>query len=119
VAASPADDYQACSPSTAKEPEPRLFLVFRNRDYLILRFADLESIGNPPGVEPNDLVLLRFHGSVIRDVRIEGRRLLDVVRHLWQQRIAWIKEKPEGWPGPLDGSVAVITRIGVRTVAPA
>ena len=59
-------------PSTARWPEPRLFLVFRNHDYLILSYDDLESVGNPPGVEANSVVLLRFRGSVPREVRIRG-----------------------------------------------
>ena len=112
--ASPENGYRPCRPSTAQEP--RLFLVFRNRDYLILHYIDLEDIGNPPGVEPNDVVRLRFRGRFTREVRIEGCRLLDVVRPLWQQQVPWLKEAPEGWDGPLDGSIPVITRI---TVLPA
>jgi hypothetical protein len=99
------------------EPEGGLFLVFRNNvDYLILSYADLESIGNPPGADPNEVVLLRFRGTAPREVRIEGLRLLDLVDQLWHQRAACIKEMPEGWSGPLDGSVPVVTRMSVREV---
>ena len=97
------------------EPGRGLFLVFRNNvDYLILSYADLESIGNPPGVAPNDVVLLRFRGTVAREVRVEGVRLLHLVDQLWHGRAACIREAPEGWSGPLDGSVPVITRMNVR-----
>jgi hypothetical protein len=111
----PETEYRPCRPSTAQQPS--LFLVFRSRDYLILHYADLEDIGNPPGVEPNDVVRLRFRGKFTKEVRIEGRRLLDVVRPLWQQQVAWLKETPEEWDGPLDGSIPVITRITVLPAA--
>ena len=114
----PKGEYRAFRPSPAyKGPEPRLFLVFRNQDYLILHYGDLESIGNPPGVEPNDVVLLRFRGSVPREVRIEGRRLLDAVRYLWREQLTWLKETPAGWDGYADHSAAVITSITVRETA--
>ena len=113
--ASPENEYRPCGLRWLEEP--RLFLVFRNRDYLILHYADLEDIGNPPGVEPNDVVRLRFRGRFTKEVRIEGRRLLDVVRPLWQQQVAWLKEVPEAWDGPLDGSIPVITRITVLPAA--
>src|SRR5271166_1802099 len=96
----PQDEYRAFKPSTARWPEPRLFLVFRNQDYLILSYDDLESIGNPPGVEANSVVLLRFRGSVPREVRIEGQRLLGAVHYLWRQQVAWLQETPEGWDSP-------------------
>jgi hypothetical protein len=111
----PENEYRPCRPSTVREPS--LFLVFRNRDYLILHYADLEDIGNPPGDEPNDAVRLRFRGKFTSEVRVEGRRLLDVVRYLWKQQIAWIKESPDKWDGPLDGSIPVITRITVLPAA--
>ena len=109
--------YRAVRPFFDGEPEGGLFLVFRNDvDYLILSYADLESIGNPPGVDPNAVALLRFRGTVAREVRVEGERLLDLVDHLWHRRAACIKEMPEGWPGPLDGSVTVVTRMSVREI---
>ena len=107
------DGYRAFGPSTARGQEPRLFLCFRNNDYLILSYDDLESISNPPGVEATGVVLLRFRGSVPREVRIEGQWLLTAVRHLWRQQVAWLKETPEGWDGPTDGQT-VITRMAVR-----
>jgi hypothetical protein len=114
----PKYEYRAFKRPTANSgPEPRLFLVFRNQDYLILDYFDLESIGNPPGVDPNDVVLLRFRGSVPREVRIEGRRLLDAVQYLWRERVAWLKETPAGWDGYAVDSVAVITSINVRETA--
>jgi hypothetical protein len=111
----PAGGYQAFSPSSSPEPEPRLFLIFRTEDYLILSYRDLESIGNPQGVDPNHEVLMRFGGSMPRDVRIEGRRLIDLVDYLWRQRIAWIKETPtSGFP--FDGCTPIVSRIAVRRV---
>lgn len=109
----PRDRYRAFRLSTER-PEPFLFLVFRNQDYLILPYADLESIGNPPGVEPNSVVVLIFRGSVIRKVRIEGRGLLFAVRYLWRQEVACLKETPEGWDDSENIWEAVITRMVVQ-----
>src|SRR5262249_59021860 len=80
VAAEPEGAYRAFRTLAGGEPERGLFLVFRNNvDYLIVSYDDLESIGNPRGVDPNRVVLLRFRGTVAREVRIEGARLLDLV----------------------------------------
>jgi hypothetical protein len=111
----PSKGYEAFVVS--EEAEPSVVFVFNNdRDYVILAYADLERIANPPGVEPNSVVVLRFGGSVKHEVRIEGYRLLDVVTLLRRHRIASVQETPRKWSGPKDGSVPVITRIMVREV---
>jgi hypothetical protein len=95
-------------------PELHLFLVFRDRNsYLILRYADLESIESAPGEDCNRVALLRFRGSIGREVRIEGRRLLDLVNHLQCHRVAWIEETPLACQRPADATVSV-NRILVR-----
>jgi hypothetical protein len=96
--------------------EERLFFVFRDQEnYLILRYDDLESIGPGPGVEANRAVLLRFGGTVPREVRIEGTRLLDLVSLLRWQRVAFVEESPEGCAGGGD-AVASINCISVRNM---
>ena len=113
--ARPSKGYEAFVVS--EEAEPSVVFVFNNdRDYVILAYADLERIGNPPGVEPNSVVVLRFGGSGKHEVRIEGYRLLDVVTELRRRRVASVQETPRNWKGPRDGSVPVITRITVREV---
>lgn len=112
----PRKEYRPCCPAADGMPAARLFLVFRNNDYLVLNYDDLESIGNPPGVPPNDVAMLRFRGSVVREVRIEGKRLLDVVDYLWKRLTTKIEETPNGWIGRMDGSTAVVTRISVREI---
>ena len=101
---------------TVDRPEKHLFLVFRDPNrYLILRYAELESIGSVPGVDSNRAVMLRFAGSVTRDVRIDGRRLLDLVRHLRWHQVAHVTEA--SWDRDNgDDTVASITRITVREV---
>ena len=96
---------------TAQE---RLFLVFRDTNrYLILRYSELESISSVPGVESNRAVMLRFSGSAVRDVRLDGRRLLDLVRHLRWHRVSVITETP--WKADnRNDSVVSISRISVR-----
>jgi hypothetical protein len=107
-------DYYRMVVSARGEVERMLFLVCRNHDYLILSYEDMESIGNPPGIEPNSVVLLRFRGSVPREVRIEGYRLLDAVRLLWRRELKALQEAPEGWNVTTDGTTTVVTRIAIR-----
>jgi hypothetical protein len=101
---------------SASQPEMHLFLVFRDpNQYLILRYAELESIGPVPGVDANRAVMLRFGGSVTRDVRIEGRRLLELVSLLRWHQVACVEESPKGWDNG-DDAVVSISRITVREV---
>jgi hypothetical protein len=106
--------YQAFAMSDT--PGVHLFLVFRDPNrYLILRYSELESIAPVPGVDSNRAVMLRFGGSVVRDVRIDGRRLLDLVRHLRWHRVAYIEETPSKWDSR-DDSVVSVRRITVKEV---
>ena len=97
-------------------PGMQLFLVYRDPSrYLILRYAELESIAPVPGVESNRAVMLRFGGSTMRDIRLDGRRLLDLVRHLRWHQVAYIEETP--WKSDnRDDSVVSVTRITVKEV---
>jgi hypothetical protein len=106
--------YQAFALSDT--PGVHLFLVFRDPNrYLILRYAELESIAPLPGVASNRAVMLRFGGSTMRDVRLDGRRLLDLVRHLRWHQVAYIEETP--WTRDnRDDSVVSVTRITVKEV---
>jgi hypothetical protein len=97
-------------------PEADLFLVFSDQNrYLILRYADLESIGSSPGEDCNRVVMLRFHGSVKRDVRIEGRRLMELVDHLRWHKVPWIEETRKRWTPYGDDNVSV-SRITVKEI---
>ena len=100
---------------TERERQWHLFLVFRDpSDYLILRYADLESIAPVTGVSPDRAVMLRFGGSVIRDVRIDGERVLELVRHLRWHQVTFIEETPLKW---LRGQPrTTVTKITVREV---
>jgi hypothetical protein len=117
VAKSEPLEYHAFHLSEAREQQ--LFISFRNEDYLILYYADLDSICNVPGSDPNKVALLHFRGCIKREIRIEGERLLDIIRHLRWQRIDWVKEMPEQWNGPRDGSVPYISTIAVTEFASA
>ena len=102
--------------ATTDMPGRNLFLVFRDPNrYLILRYTELESIAPVPGIASNRAVMLRFGGSVVRDVRIDGRRLLDLVRYLRWHQVAYIEETPWKWDNRDDGVVSV-THITVKEV---
>ena len=115
AAKQPGKGYRAFELSDTPE-EVHLFLVYRDPNrYLILRYAELESIAPVPGVESNRAVMLRFGGSTMRDVLIEGRRLLDLVRHLRWHQVAYIEETP--WTSDnRDDRVVSIARITVKEV---
>jgi hypothetical protein len=114
AALKPGNSYRAFEATDG--PQMHLFLVFRDPNrYLILRYSELESIAPVPGVDSNRAVMLRFSGSVVRDVRIDGRRLLDLVRHLRWHHVAYVEETPWKW-GLRDDSVASVTRIAVKEV---
>jgi hypothetical protein len=59
--------------------------------FLILSYANLESVIPIPVGSGN---VARFIGSVVRDVRLEGRNLLPVVAYLQQHRIPCGRELP-------------------------
>ncbi len=95
-------------------PVERLFLVFRDpSQYLILAYDDMESIGPAPGRDPNSVAVLRFRGTVNREVRIDGGALMYVVDHLWRRQATCLSETPPGWRYRGDNS-PFITRISVR-----
>ena len=96
--------------------EQYLFFVFHDTNrYLILRFAELERISSVPGVDSNRAVLLRFTGSDITEVRLDGHRLLELVSDLRFHQVSLIREAPPKWDGYRDDVVSVI-RITVQTV---
>lgn len=115
VAAVESGRYRAFA--TTDTPGGNLFLVLRDPNrYLILRYAELESIAPVPGIASNRAVMLRFGGSVVRDVRIDGRRLLDLVRYLRWHQVAYIEETPWKWTDNRDDGVVSVTRITVKEV---
>ncbi len=112
LARQPASRYRAFAPSG--QEAGRLFLISRDpNEYLILRYAELESIGPVRGVDANRAVLLRFGGSVAREVRIDGRRLLDLVSLLRWHRVEVVEEAPDGWDNDRD-DVTSVSRITIR-----
>jgi hypothetical protein len=108
------DGYRCFRLTDDGKPEERLFLVFRDpSQYLILAYDDMESIGPARGRDPNDVAVLRFRGTVNREVRIEGWALMYVVDHLWRRRAVFLSETPAGWRRR-GGNSPFITRISVR-----
>lgn len=66
-----------------------------------------------PGVGP--ALLVRFNGSVIYEVTIEGRNLLGLCNLIGRHLIHWVREHPTGSEGGEDRSV-FIRRIVIREV---
>ena len=92
------DGYRCFRTKEDGGPVERLFLVFRDpTQYLILAYDDLESIGPARRRDPNAVAVLRFRGTVNREVRIEGWALMYVVDRLWRRQATSLSETPPGW----------------------
>ena len=67
-----------------------------------------------PGGGP--ILVIRFHGSEIAEVVIEGQNLDALRVFLGQRRVTWIRELGEDKVFGLAANDAVITRLSIRTV---
>jgi hypothetical protein len=66
-----------------------------------------------PGGSPD--LLLRFNGSVVSEVRIEGRDLLALCDYIGRHLIHWVRQHPGGRERG-DGSAPFIRRITISVI---
>jgi hypothetical protein len=69
--------------------------------------------GDQPGTSP--ALLVRFNGSVIYEVRIEGRNLLGLCNLIGRHVIHWVREHPTGRHAG-DDEADFIRRITIREI---
>lgn len=78
--------------------EPTLHVLLRDGTYRGFAWSNYDGIdllaGEAPGSGP--VLVLRFDGLRPTEVRITGQRHGLLHAYLGQQRIGWIREKPEG-----------------------
>ncbi len=110
------DPYRAHSRPSNK-PEGMICFLMRGRpDFMIFSYANLDTIMPAiTGPEGDPAIVLRFSGTVIRDVRLEGRHLMPVVAYLQQHRLVWLRELPTEHDY-YDQKDPAITRIVVTEV---
>jgi hypothetical protein len=107
--------YRACG-HPSKEPGRVLYLVTGDYGREGFDYADLERLRLVPGDKPGgDVLTLRFNGSVITEVVIEGRHLLPVYQWLGRHRLPWVWEHPS--PADYaDEKASLISRISFNLI---
>jgi hypothetical protein len=110
----PGDDYKAhARPSTRDQPTlffiPRGFLPdgFSYADFERVRMEPASKVGGGP------VLVVRFNGSVVTDVRIEGRHLHSLCHLIGLRLMQWVWELPAGADFK-DDMATVITSITYR-----
>lgn len=78
------------------KPELTLHFVLKDFAYEGFSYADCERVRLVPGDKPGSgpVLLLRFNGSVVTDVRIEGRHLHSLYHWIGLHQVAWVWEYP-------------------------
>lgn len=109
----PGDDYRVHS-RHGNKPEMTLHIITKEFAYEGFSFADCERVRLVPGETPGGgpVLLLRFNGSVVTNVRIEGRHLHSLYHWIGLHLVSWIWEHP-GTAEFADESVPLIKRITI------
>ena len=112
----PGDAYKAAGRHGSK-PDLSIHFVLKDYSYEGFSYADFERVrlvtSKKPGSGP--LLILRFSGSVVTEVTIEGRHLRPLYFLLGQHRMPWLWEHPS--PADFaDPDAAVISRITIEAI---
>ncbi len=112
------DPYVAFSRLSSR-PVPTIFFLggdmlpngYANNGFERIYFEAGKTSGEGP------VLVVRFHGSVVTEVRIEGRNLIPLATHIGRQLVQWVRERP---PGIAEESEAmtVVTSITIGEVDP-
>jgi hypothetical protein len=113
----PDEEYQPHARVSNRELPMIAFLMRQKPAFMAFSYGHLETIVLEPGSSPGSAlqIIIRFSGTVTREVRIEGRNLLALVRYLQQHRIHWARQAPTD-ALVRDKKATVITRITVAEV---
>ena len=110
----PGDEYTAAG-RTSNKPEEMIAFLLRDQTEELFSYSGLERARLLPPAGPGQgrTLLMRFNGSIVTEVRIEGRNLRSLVPNLRRQRIPWLRETPT----PGDFAVKAVTVITSVTIA--
>lgn len=112
----PGDEYRA-NARHGNKPEMTLHFVTKDYAYEGFSYADFERVRLVPGDKPGSgpVLIVRFNGSVVTDVRIEGRHLNSLYHWIGLHGVSWVWEYP-GKAEFADETVPVISRITLNQV---
>ena len=114
----PGDPYVAFSRISSR-PVPTIFFLggnmlpngYANSGFERVYFEEGSSSGDGP------VLVVRFHGSVVTEVRIEGRNLIPLATHIGRQLVQWVRERPPGIAEEPEART-VVTRMTTGNVNP-
>jgi hypothetical protein len=112
----PGDTYKAASRHAA-EPQLALHFILKDFSYEGFSYGDFERVRLVPGERPGSglVLVLRFNGSVVTEVTIEGRHLHPLYHWIARGLISWVWEHP-GAADFLDEAVPVVRKISIAEV---
>jgi hypothetical protein len=109
-----ADDPYRAYGRAGNKPLTTLFLLPKGQLPDGFAYANLERVtmraADSPGGSP--LLVLRFAGSVVSEVRIAGRQLANLCNLIGQHRVPWVRQLPNGRDFS-DDAETVITAITI------
>jgi hypothetical protein len=113
----PGDEYQPHARVSNKEVPMIAFIMRQKPAFMAFSYANLDTLVLEAAAGPGSalVVAVRFTGMVNREVRIEGRNLLPLVRYLQQHRIHWVRQIPTDRDFR-NRKATVLTRITVTEV---
>ena len=112
----PGDPYRA-NARHGNKPEMTLHFISKDFAYEGFSYADFERVRLVPGDKPGGgpVLIVRFNGSVITDVRIEGRHLHSLYHWIGLHGVSWVWEHP-GSADFADEAAPIIKRIAFDVV---
>jgi hypothetical protein len=102
---------------TGNKPDLTIHFVLKDYSYEGFSYADFERVRLVPGKNPGSgpVLIVRFSGSVVTEVTIEGRHLHPLYHSLGLHRLPWVWEHPS--PADFaDKDATVISKITIDAI---
>jgi hypothetical protein len=112
----PGDAYKAAG-RHGNKPDLTIHFVLKDYSYEGFSYADLERVRLVPSEKPGrgPVLVLRFNGSVITEVKIEGRHTHPLYHWIGLHRLPWVWEHPS--PADYaDEKASLISRIAIGEI---
>lgn len=112
----PGDPYKVAG-RHGNKPDLTIHFVTKNFTYEGFSYADFERVRLLPAEKPGGgpVLIVRFNGSVVTEVKIEGRHLHSLYHWIGLHRLPWVWEHPS--PANFtDEKSAVVSRITIDAI---
>jgi hypothetical protein len=109
----PGDPYKVAG-RHGNKPDLTIHFVLKDYSYEGFSYADFERVRLLPSKKPGSgpVLIVRFSGSVVTEVTIEGRHLHSLYNSIGLHRLPWVWEHPS--PADFtDEKAAVISKITI------